>query len=141
MHTLATHSVEVHGQGAHQGLAFTGFHFGHPAEVQRRATHDLHVVVPLTDDAGCGLAHHGEGFYQQVVEAFTTVEPTAELGGLGAKGIVAERLRGGFEAGDMGNQPLERLQFLALTSAEDSVEDTHATRMLPAPQREGRLTP
>ena len=52
VHALAGEPVEVGGQGRHEGLALAGLHLGDPAEVQRRAAHQLDVEVALPDDPG-----------------------------------------------------------------------------------------
>ena len=80
---LAGQRVQVDRQGRHEGLALAGLHLGHPTEMQRRATHQLHVEVPLADGALRGLADHGERFEQDVVELRTVVEPLVEVSRLG----------------------------------------------------------
>jgi NAD(P)-dependent dehydrogenase (short-subunit alcohol dehydrogenase family) len=53
------------------------------AEVQRGATHDLHVEVALGEHPPGRLAGHREGLGQQVVEPLAVGYPGAELVGLG----------------------------------------------------------
>ncbi|CAB4834102.1 unannotated protein [freshwater metagenome] len=84
VHTLARQTVEVGRQGADEGLALAGLHLGHPAEVQRGATHHLHVEVTLTDDSRGGLANCGKRLAQQIVERFAALDATLEFCGLGA---------------------------------------------------------
>ena len=103
VNAFATETVEVRRQRADQCLALAGFHLGDPSEVQRRATHQLHVEVTLTDHAGCRLAHHSEGFDQQIVEALATLDTSAELGRLGLHRLVAERFHLGGKCVDVGN--------------------------------------
>ena len=91
VNALATETVEVRRQRADQGLALAGLHLGDPAEVQRRATHQLHVEVTLADHAGCRLADHSERLDQQIVEALAALDASAELGRLGLQRLVAER--------------------------------------------------
>ena len=83
VHTLATEGVEVGRQHTGQGLALTGLHLGDVAEVQRGATHDLHVEVALGEHPPGRLAGHREGLGQQVVEPLAVGYPGAELVGLG----------------------------------------------------------
>ena len=123
---VAAEAVEVRRQGRHQGLALTGLHLGDPAEVQRRAAHDLHVVVALADGPPRRLAHHGEGLDGDVVEVGAVAEPLAEVGGLGAQLVVGEPLELRLEGVDVGDHALQRLQLLALAGAEDAIEDAHA---------------
>ena len=84
VHTLARQRVEVCGQHAGQGLALTGLHLGHIAEVQRRATHQLDGERLLPQHPPGGLTGHRERLGQQVVEVFTAGNPFAEFVGLGA---------------------------------------------------------
>jgi hypothetical protein len=56
-------------------------HFGDIAEVECRAAHDLYVEMAHSEGAPGGLAHRGEGFGQQVVEAFAVGVALFELGG------------------------------------------------------------
>ncbi len=82
VHALAGQRVEVDGQKAGERLALTGLHLGDLAEMQRRATHQLDVVMPLTENARRGLSHHGEGFRQQFVQRLAVGVPFPELVGL-----------------------------------------------------------
>ncbi len=126
VHALAAETVEVGGQRADQGLAFTGLHLGHPTEVQCCTTHQLHVEVTLADDPAGRFAHHRERLDQEVVEGLTALDATAELRRLGAKRVVAERTHCRGLRIDVGNQALQGLQLLAFTSSEDAIEDAHA---------------
>jgi hypothetical protein len=63
---LAGQPVEVDGQRRHEGLALAGLHLGDPAEVQRGAAHQLHVVVALADDPLGGLAGDRERLDEQM---------------------------------------------------------------------------
>ena len=74
---------------------------------------------------GC-LAHDRERLDQQVVESLAALDAAAELCGLGAQRVVAERLHGGGLCVDVGNQAFEGLQLLTFTSSEDAIEDAHA---------------
>ncbi len=57
VHALAREGVEIDRKRRDQRLSFTGLHFGDVAQVQRGATHDLDVEVPLAQGAPGGLAH------------------------------------------------------------------------------------
>lgn len=70
---LAGQRVQVRREGADEGLALTGLHLGHVAEVQGGAAHDLDVVVTLAEDALGGLADRREGLGQQVVQALAVL--------------------------------------------------------------------
>ena len=75
VHALAGQRVEVGRAGGDEGLALAGAHLGDVAQVQRRAAHDLHVVVPLAQRALGGLADRGERLGQDVVEGLAVGEP------------------------------------------------------------------
>ncbi len=66
--TVAGEGVQVGRSGGHEGLAFTGLHFGDVAQVQGGATHQLDVEVAHAQGAGGGFANGGEGLGQQVVQ-------------------------------------------------------------------------
>ena len=123
---LAAEPVEVRRQRPDEGLALAGLHLGDPAEVQRRAAHQLDVEVTLADDARRGLAHDGERLDQQVVEALAAVDAAAELGGLGLQRVVGQLGRRLGEGVDVRHQALQRLELLAFAGAEDAIEDAHA---------------
>ena len=74
---LAGQRIEIDRQGRDQRLAFTGAHLGDGALVEHHAADQLHVEVAHAEHALAGLAHHGEGRDEQVVELLA-------LGELGA---------------------------------------------------------
>ena len=75
----------------------------------------------------CGrLAGDGERLDGDVVEVGAVGEPLAELGGLGPQLLVGQSLQLRLERVDVGHHALQRLQLLALTGAEDAIEDAHA---------------
>ena len=74
--------------------------------MQGGAAHELHVVVALADDPLGGLAAHGEGLEQEVVEVLAALEALAELRRLGLELGVAELLELGLERADVGHQAL-----------------------------------
>ena len=120
---LAGERVEVRRQRGHQGLALTGLHLGDVAEVQRRATHDLHVVVALADDPLGGLAHRGERLRHQVVEGLALLEPLLELLGHPLELGVAHRDEVVLDRVDGLGDGLELAEDLALSDAEKLVDD------------------
>ena len=68
VHAAARERVEVARQRRDERLALTGLHLRDPAEVQRRAAHDLHVEVALAEHPLAGLADGRERLGEQVVE-------------------------------------------------------------------------
>ena len=123
---LPVSAVEVGRQRRHEGLALAGLHLGDPAEVQRRAAHELDVVVALADHAGGRLAHHRERLDEEVVDVGAVVEPLPELVGLGFECVVGQRLDLGTQRVDVGNDSFEGLDLLAFSGAEDAIENSHA---------------
>ncbi len=91
MYTLAGQCVEVHRQGCHQRLAFTGAHFGDTPFVQGHAADQLHVEVAHAHDALAGFTADGECFGEDLVEGFAFLETGLELFGLAAQLLVGER--------------------------------------------------
>ena len=119
VHALAGQRVEVGGQHRGQRLALAGLHLGDVAEVQRRATHDLHVEVPLAEHPPRRLADHGERLGHDVVEVFLAGgKAVPELFGLGPKFGVGQ-LRGVVGQGvDVVSHPLEALDHAAFAETE-----------------------
>jgi hypothetical protein len=125
VHAVAGQRVEVDRQRRHQGLALAGLHLGDPPEVQGHAPHELDVVVTLAEDARRGLAYHGEGLEQHVVQVLTFGESGAELVGLGAKlgvregrHLVGEFVDGRHEFGQLA-------YALALSGLQNLAKNTH----------------
>ncbi len=54
--------VQVHRQGGHQGLAFTGLHFGDFALVQHHPADQLHVIVTQAHGSPRGFTDQGKCF-------------------------------------------------------------------------------
>ena len=92
MHAAARERVQVRGGRGDEGLALTGLHLGDVAEVEGGAAHELHVEVPQAERAAARLAHGGERLGQQVVERLAVRVALAQLDGLVAQLVVAERL-------------------------------------------------
>ncbi len=68
VHAAGRDRVEVCRHDGDEGLAFTGLHLRNVAEVQVRATHELHVEGPQADGAHRCLTHGGERLRQQVFQ-------------------------------------------------------------------------
>jgi hypothetical protein len=126
VHAFARQSIEVRGQGGHEGLSFTGFHFGDPPKVKRCTTHQLHVVVALSNHTGSRLAHRRECVDQQVIKIFPAIKARAKLGGLALQGVVRQSRVLSGSGVDVGDKTLEGLDPLAVTGSEDAVKDSHA---------------
>ncbi len=116
-------AVEVRRHRRNQRLPLAGLHLGDVAPVQRPGADDLDVVVALAEGALRRFAHHGERLRLEVVEGGSVGKTLAELGGLGAKLVVAEPFDLRFEGVDLYDELLELLQLLALADLEDLAED------------------
>ena len=68
VHAAPAERVQINRQGGDQRLAFTGLHFGDLALVQHHAADQLHIEVAHVQHAAAGLADHGEGLDQKVVQ-------------------------------------------------------------------------
>ena len=104
VHALAGQRIEVGGQRRDQRLALAGAHLGDLALVQHHAADQLHVEVAQAERAARGLAHHGKGLGQQVVERLAGGEPLAELDGLGRELGVGQGLQGRLERVDLADE-------------------------------------
>ncbi len=83
MHPASQETIEVDRQCGHQGFAFTGFHLGNIPGVEDHAAEQLHIIVPLPEQACRHFTHDGKGFWQQVIERGALGEALAELTCLG----------------------------------------------------------
>ncbi len=68
VHAVAGERVQVAGEGGDERLAFAGSHLGDLALVQHHAADQLHVEVAHLHGAPAGLADHGKGLRQQLVQ-------------------------------------------------------------------------
>ncbi len=108
VHAVAGEGVEVAGERGDEGFAFAGLHFGDLALVQHHAADQLHVEVAHLHGAPAGLAHHGEGLGQNLIERFVLGlldlfgvgdafeargDARAEFGRFGPQLLVGELLR------------------------------------------------
>ena len=121
VHAVAGQRVEVGGQHAGQGLAFTGLHLGDVAQMQGGRTHHLHVERALVEHPPGGLARHGERLRQQVVEGFWVClvgKPPLELVGLGPQLGVGEFLDVVGQRVDIVGHPFEALDHATFTKAQ-----------------------
>ncbi len=121
MDALAGQCVEVRGKRRNEGLTLTGLHLGDVAEVQCRPTHDLDVIVALTQCAARGLADCGEGLREQIVEGLTSLEPGPELRRQLPQFLVAHRFEVVLEGVDLHADGLQLAQDLAFARPQDLV--------------------
>ncbi|CFR80327.1 Uncharacterised protein [Mycobacterium tuberculosis] len=121
VHAVAGQRIEVSGQHTGQGLAFTGLHLGNVAQVQGGRTHHLHVERPLVQHPPGGLAGHGEGLGQQVVEGFWVFlvgQPPLELVGFRPQLGVGEFLDIVGQSADIVGHLLEALDHATFAKAQ-----------------------
>ena len=138
MHALAGERIQVDRQRGDQGLALAGLHLGDLAVVQHHAADQLHVEMPLPEGAAAGLADHGEGFRQQVVQRRAVGQAGAEFRGLGGQGLVRQRLHAVFQGVDRRNAPLVPLQGAVVGGAENGTGDRGEHADLPRATSPGR---
>jgi len=118
VHALAFQRVEVHRQGRHQGLAFTGTHFCDLAQVKHHAADQLHIVMAHAQHAAAGFAAHRERFRQHLVQGFTTGNALLELRRLGLKLLVGKLLDLRLQRIDLGDDAVELAQLSFVTTAK-----------------------
>ena len=71
--------------------------------MQRKAAHELYVIVAHAEGAHRCFTHRREHFYEQVVEARSVLDPGPKLPRFTLQLIVGERLHLGFERIDIGD--------------------------------------
>ena len=123
VHAVAGQRVEVRRQRRDQGLALTGLHLGDVAEVQRRAAHELHLVVELAQGAARRLADDGERLGQQVVEGLAVGVALLERVGQRAQLGVGEIDVVVFERLDVIGDGRQTTDHLAFTGAQKSWQE------------------
>ena len=104
--------------------------------MKRRSTHHLNVVVAHSEGPLGGLAHRGKGLRQQLVERFAVGVPLAEVGGFGAKFVVAGVREGVLECVDRLSVLLQFAKNCAFTDAQNSFENIgHSELRFTVPSR------
>ena len=79
MCTLSLQCNEIEGQGGHQRLSLTGFHFRNFALVQHNTTHDLYIKMShIHGSTGC-FTNECKGLRQNIVQCFALRKPLPEL--------------------------------------------------------------
>jgi len=91
--------------------------------VKRDTTHELDVVGPLADLAGCHLARDGEGFGKEVFEALSLRVGGFELDGLFGELLIAKCGRFLRVTVDLVDDAGESLQFLLVRVSEEAIDD------------------
>ena len=89
MYATPGEGVEVGREHGHQGLAFTGLHFGDAALMQHDAADELHPEGLHAQYTPGGLPRGGKGLGQNVVQGLPCLQPPLELVGLRAQLLVA----------------------------------------------------
>ena len=92
MHALAGQRIEIGGQRGDQGLALAGAHLGDLVVVEDHASDQLNIVVAHAEHPARGLAAHGEGLGQHLLEGFALLVALLEFVGLGRQLLVGEGL-------------------------------------------------
>ena len=118
VHPAAGEGVEVGGHGGHQGLAFTGLHFGDFALVQHDAADDLDVEGAHPQDADRGFPGCGKGLGQKVIQGLVRLQALLEEGGLGLELGVGQGPVFRLQSGDAVHQRRHPLQFPVVLTAE-----------------------
>ena len=130
VHAPAGEGVEVGGQGGHEGFALAGFHLGDLAVVQHHAADQLHIEVAHAQHPLAGLAHHGEGLGQQLIEqgpllggmACHLLQLLAEFAREAAQLVVGEGSNLLLEQVDVGNDRLVALQLAGIGITQQELE-------------------
>jgi hypothetical protein len=127
---LAGDRVEVRRQHAGQRLALAGAHLGDVAEMQRGASHDLDVEVPLAQRPLGSLPDGGERLGENVVETLAVGVPLPEGFRLPAQLRVAHGDEVVLDRVDLVRDVAELAQDATLARAQDPVENCHGAALL-----------
>ncbi len=120
MDALAAQRIQIGRQRRHQGLAFTGAHFGNIAVVQHHAADQLHVEWPHAERTVCCFAHYGESLGQQLLQRFAIRHPALEFLGPGAQARIVERLDALLQCIDLLDSPAVLPQQPLVSATEDA---------------------
>ena len=123
MHALAFERVEIHGERRDKRLAFARAHLRNLSLVQDHAAHELDVEVAHPQRAAGRLAHRRERLRHQVVERFPVGVALPELARQSPQLGVGQRSEVILDRVDLIGYPLEPAQDLALTRAQDPIDD------------------
>ena len=136
LRVLAGERVQVERQRGDEGLAFAGGHFRDASLVQRDAADKLHVEVHhvpsqlvvadddlASDHAAGGTLDRRESLGQQLVERLAGLEACAELVGLGAQLLVAQRLELAIKLVDARDDGAAFLDVFAMVAAGKFLEE------------------
>ena len=91
--------------------------------MQHHAADQLHVEMPHPQHPAGRLAHHGEGFRQQIVQGGALPQPLAEFRGLAAQSLIRQSLHRGLMGIDLRYPPLIRLQGAVVGVSENGAGD------------------
>ena len=119
VNAFAFEGVQVRRQGGDERLAFTGLHFGDLALVQDHAADQLNVEMTHVEHAAAGLADHGKGFDQKVVERGALSDSFFEFNSFSGQIDIGELTKSGFEVGDFRDRRQHALDFTFVFSSED----------------------
>ena len=103
--------------------------------MQGHATHELHVVVTLTQHASGAFAHDGVRLDQQIVQGLALGDALAEYVGLGPQLGVGESGHLSREFVDGSDEFGELTTALAFTGLENLLEHTHDLSTLPVREK------
>ena len=118
VHALAGQGVQIDRRHGDQGLALAGPHLGDAAFVQDHAAGQLHVVLTLAQHPLGRLAHHGEGFRQDLLQGIAVRQTILEGVGHHAQFVVGQGRELGLQRIDALGVVLEGLDLAVVGRAE-----------------------
>ena len=125
MHALAGQRVQIGGQRGGERFAFAGFHFGNTALMQHDAAHQLHTEGAHAQHALGTLAHNGEGFGQQLVQAFAALGAPLQFACLFAQTVVRQLFVFSLQRVDGVGLLEQRLEQLLGAGSKQFLQKTH----------------
>ena len=126
MDASAGEGVQVAGQDCHQGLAFTGFHFGDAALVQHDAAHELDGVGTHAQHPVGSLPDGGKGLGQQLVQRFALGVAVLEFLGLCFQGILGQIFVFGLQRQDLVHHGLDLFDLPLGAGSKQFCDKTHS---------------
>ena len=91
MHPFPFKGVQICCRNAGEGLAFTGFHLQDFSLMEYDCSHNLYIIVPLTQNTLGGFPGQGESLGQQTLQGGSFFQLLPELCSLNRELVIGQR--------------------------------------------------
>ena len=122
VHASAGEGVQVGRQRGHERLAFTGFHFGDAATVQKHSADELHIEVAHLKRSHRRFSHRCKCLRQQIVQIFALGQTLFKSGCLPLELFIAHGFYLRLQRIDGIHNGLESFQFAFIFAPENPGE-------------------